>query len=75
MKILSKNSIEKYITKSFVVEALKFDGTNTEDLIEFVPELKDQELPKDVWVIKDSQNRFYISTDENFHNGFDKLTS
>lgn len=75
MKIVSTpNQVEKYITKSFVVEAIKYDGTNMEQVEEFAPEVKGQDMPKDIWVIKDGQGRVYASSQENFANGFEKLS-
>jgi hypothetical protein len=73
--VITSSHVEKYITKSFVVEAIKYDGTNLEKVEEFAPEVKGQDIPKDVWIIKDGQGRVYASSPENFANGFERLTS
>lgn len=82
---------KQYISKSFVITAVQYNGKNEAEVFKFCPELQkpqgevnyphliigDRILPllKDCWVGRDNEGRFFITSNENFNNGFDILNS
>jgi hypothetical protein len=74
-EILLSPGVQQFITKSFVVEAIQYNGSNKEDLEKFMekPFEEKTELPEGTWIIKDPEGKFYASSDQNFKIGFDKI--
>ena len=68
--------IEKYMTKPIVVEALKFDGENLEQVKAFAPEVdfSNPDELKGVVVARDSKGMVYFFSEIDFNSGFDKLS-
>lgn len=90
-EILLEKPPQQFISKSFVIEAIQYNGKNESALFKFCPELLkpkmnvnhihliigERVLPvlQDCWVGKDNEGRYFVINDVNFKNGFDPLNS